>query len=144
MTIGGDYEFFSRDEWKSVRSTYGLGFRESVPLNGALMYSAAREGLVDVIVAFSTDGRIAAYDLTVLDDPAGAFPPYDAVLLLSRPASENQQLVDALKPLIGSISIDLMRQANRAVDLDGVLPERAAMTMRGAAVVAEALPPTTP
>ena len=40
-------------------------------------------GEVDVISAFSTDGRIAAYDLVLLDDPREAIPPYDAVLLLA-------------------------------------------------------------
>ncbi|MEJ0041410.1 MAG: glycine betaine ABC transporter substrate-binding protein [Rhizomicrobium sp.] len=40
-------------------------------------------GDVDVISAFSSDGRIAQYDLKVLTDPKGALPPYDAILLVS-------------------------------------------------------------
>lgn len=119
MKIGGDYEFFSRDEWKTVQQEYGLQFAETVALNGALMYSAAKEGLVDLVVAFSTDGRIAAYDLVVLEDTKGAFPPYDAVLLLSRDAARDSKLVDALTPLIDSIDDDAMRNANKLVDLDG-------------------------
>ena len=47
------------------------------------MYRALTSGEVDVISAFSSDGRIAADDLVVLADPRHAIPPYDAVVLLS-------------------------------------------------------------
>ena len=40
-------------------------------------------GEVDVITAFSSDGRIAADHMTVLGDPLHAILPCDAVLLLS-------------------------------------------------------------
>ncbi|NIV75188.1 MAG: ABC transporter permease, partial [Gammaproteobacteria bacterium] len=43
----------------------------------------AAAGEVDVITAFSTDGRIAALDLRVLEDDRNAIPPYDAVILAS-------------------------------------------------------------
>ena len=44
------------------------------------MYQAVARGEVDVISAFSTDGRIAALGLQVLRDDAGVIPPYDAIL----------------------------------------------------------------
>ena len=47
------------------------------------MYRALADGEVDVISAFSSDGRIAAQDLVVLDDPKHAIPSYDAVMLIS-------------------------------------------------------------
>lgn len=46
------------------------------------MYRAAANGDVDVISAFSSDGRIAQYGLKILTDPRHALPPYDAVLLV--------------------------------------------------------------
>ena len=46
------------------------------------MYPAAGNE-VDVISAYTSDGRIAQYDLVVLEDPKGVIPPYDAVLLVS-------------------------------------------------------------
>ncbi len=42
-----------------------------------------RSGEVDVIAGYTSDGRIAQFDLAVLDDPRHAIPPYDAVLLIS-------------------------------------------------------------
>jgi osmoprotectant transport system permease protein len=124
MQIGGDYEFFSRPEWQQVRETYGLNVARTISLDPTLMYAAVREGQVDVIGAFSSDGRIAAFDLVVLEDPRQAFPPYDAVLLLSPAARARPGLIEALQPLLGQIDDDAMRQANMQVDLDGHYPEQ--------------------
>ena len=72
---------------------------------------------MDVITAFSTDGRIAAYDLVVLSDPREAFPPYDALLLLG--SAQGEALATALEGLRGAITNEAMRAANRGVDVDG-------------------------
>jgi osmoprotectant transport system permease protein len=69
LAIGGDYEFFSKREWTQVRAAYGLAFGRTASYDPALLYDALVHGDVDVITAFSSDGRIAAYDLLVLDDP---------------------------------------------------------------------------
>ena len=116
MTIGSDYEFFSRPEWAALESKYNLQFGEKLTLDPTLMYSAVNQGQVDVISAYSTDGRIVAYDLAVLDDPLQALPPYDAVLLLSADASRKRDLVSTLHSLIDAIDDDQMRRANNMVD----------------------------
>jgi len=116
LSIGGDYEFFDRPEWKKIRDAYGLHFAEQRRFQSTLMYEALKSGEVDVISAFSSDGRIAAYDLFVLDDPRRAIPPYDAILLVGPKASLNKEFLAALRPLIESIDDDLMRQANHMVD----------------------------
>ncbi len=116
LELGSDYEFFDRPEWKRLKSTYGLGFRDTTSFDSTFMYEAVKDGRVDVITAFSSDGRIAAYDLAVLTDPKRAFPPYDAMLLLSPRVAENAQVVAALSPLIGAIPVELMRKANLMVD----------------------------
>lgn len=118
MQIGGDYEFFSRPEWFSVRDTYGLNFANTINYDSTFMYQAVADGTVDVISAFSSDGRIAAYNLTTLADPKQALPPYDAVILLSPRVANNPQVVAALRPLINHISVEQMRQANQIVDVD--------------------------
>ncbi|MDX1933898.1 MAG: ABC transporter permease/substrate-binding protein [Capsulimonadales bacterium] len=117
--IGGDYEFFGRPEWTRLRNRYAFRFRNRVRMDAALMYDAVRRGQVDVISAFSTDGRIAAYDLVVLADERQAFPPYDAVLFLSAKGAEKAGLTEALRPLVGRFSDSTMRTANRIVDVDG-------------------------
>lgn len=132
LTIGGTYEFFGRPEWTRLQETYGLQFREAIGMNAALMYSAVDTGDVDLVAAFSTDGRIAAFDLDVLQDTRRVFPPYDAVLLLSERAAADPKLAAALRPLIGAVTAEAMRQANKLVDVDGRPVAEAARTLQEA------------
>ena len=81
LEIGGDYEWFQRAEWRALVAAYGLAFRATRTMDPTLMYAAVAEGEVDLIAAYSTDGRIAAYELAVLEDDRGVIPPYDAVVL---------------------------------------------------------------
>ncbi len=118
LQIGGDYEFFGRPEWDAIKQAYGLDFLEQTSYDSTFMYQAVDQGTVDVISAFTTDGRIVAFDLLVLEDPKNAIPPYDAVLLLSAEAARDDNLVSAVEPLVEAISAEHMRQANLLVDRD--------------------------
>jgi osmoprotectant transport system permease protein len=123
LVMGGDYEFFGRREWFSIRDTYGLAFSAQRTMDPSLMYQAAASGQVDVISAFSTDGRIAAFDLLVLEDERGAIPPYDAVILAGpRLVRERPEVVAALRQLAGTIDAARMRGMNLAVDQEGASP----------------------
>jgi osmoprotectant transport system permease protein len=62
----------------------------------------------------------------VLEDPLGRFPPYDAIILLSPEAQKMPRLIETLKPLVNSITQDVMREANRLVDLEKKSPAEAA------------------
>jgi osmoprotectant transport system permease protein len=120
LAIGGDYEFFGRPEWRELQARYGLAFAREVTMDSTLMYAAVDGGDVDVITAFSTDGRIPAFDLVLLEDPREAIPPYDAVLLLAPGTAERRPaLTRALEALTDRISDEAMRSANRRVDVDG-------------------------
>ncbi|KQW22104.1 ABC transporter permease [Afipia sp. Root123D2] len=112
FSIAGDYEFFSRPEWTSVKKTYGLSFKEQRQMQSNFMYAAVASGEVDIIAGYTSDGQIAKYDLVTLDDPKQAIPPYDAVVLLSPDRAADQPLRAALKPLLGAIDITTMREAN--------------------------------
>ena len=126
LSIGSDYEFFHRPEWQKLRDTYGLRFRERRSFNPSIMFSALVNGEVDVITVYTSDGRIAAFDLAILDDPRDAFPPYDAVLLVK---SDDPRVIEALLPMIGAIDVATMRKANLMVDREEnkrTVPEAAA------------------
>ncbi|HEY2231389.1 MAG TPA: ABC transporter permease/substrate-binding protein [Xanthobacteraceae bacterium] len=118
LTFGSDLEFLSRPEWSALRDAYGLAFRAQRSYTPTFMYRALDSGDVDVITAFSSDGRIAAQGLVVLADPMHALPSYDAVLLLSPRRATDAVLTRALTPLIGKITVEQMRQANFMVDRD--------------------------
>jgi osmoprotectant transport system permease protein len=124
LSIGGDYEFFGRAEWASVVRTYGLHFANRSSFDPALLYEALASKQVDVISAFSSDGRIAAYDLVVLADPRGALPPYDAMILLGRRVAGDDRVACALAGL--HIDAEHMRHANAMVDRDGKSAREAA------------------
>lgn len=128
LTIGGDPEFFERPEWIAVRDAYGLRFGDTRNFSPTFMYNALQSGEADVISAYTSDGRVAADDLRVLDDPRGAFPSYDAIVLLSPEAARDAKFVEALEPLIGAITVEDMREANFAVDRedDKLTPSEAA------------------
>jgi osmoprotectant transport system permease protein len=118
----------------ALNSAYGnFHFRELRQLQPTFMYQALKAGDVDVISAFSSDGRIAADNLVLLTDPRHAIPPYDAVLLLSPRSAADPVLRRAFEPLIGRIPIDLMRNASLGVDRDKLTPSRAAQQLSAAA-----------
>lgn len=119
LVAGGDLEFFGRPEWIRVRDTYNIDFRRKLTFDTALMYTAVNEGQVDLITAYTTDGRVAAYDLLILEDPRGALLPYDALLLSSPQAATDQDFQEVLNSLVDKITDPVMRQANRIVDVDG-------------------------
>jgi osmoprotectant transport system permease protein len=118
LRLGSDLEFLSRPEWAALRRAYGLDFAAEKSYNPTFMYRAIADGSVDVISAFSSDGRIAADNLTVLADPKHAIPAYDAVILISSRRRDDDVLRKALSPLIGAIPVERMREANYMLDRD--------------------------
>src|SRR4030095_15761828 len=122
LELGAECEFL-----RAPARAYGFAFRATRSMDPSLMYAAAAAGEVDVISAFSTDGRIAAFDLTVLTDERGVIPPYDAVVLVGpRLAREQPALVARLARLEGAIDATTMRRMNAAVDQDGRPPANVA------------------
>jgi osmoprotectant transport system permease protein len=118
LTLGSDLEFLSRPEWAALKRAYGLAFGQEKSFNPTFMYRAIADGQVDVISAFSSDGRLAGGALAVLEDNKHAIPSYDAVILISPRRGDDEVLRRALTPLIGAISVETMRQANFMVDRD--------------------------
>jgi osmoprotectant transport system permease protein len=128
LNFATDIEFLERPEWAAVKRAYGLEFKAAHPYQPTFMYRALADGTADVIPAFSSDGRIAANRLTLLTDPKGAIPGYDAVLMLSPKRAHDQAFIHAVAPLLGRIPVEVMREANYMVDRDEdkVSPEEAA------------------
>ena len=123
LEIAGDYVFFERAEWEAIESAYGLAFDAERSMDPTLMYDAVEAAQVDVISAYTTDGRIAAFDLVLLEDDRGAIPPYDAIVVTSaRLARAAPEVNDALAELGGLIDETRMQRMNFAVDDAGRSP----------------------
>lgn len=132
VSVSGDLQFFRRLEWRQLRDRYGLRFHEKKEADPTLMYLAVRDGDVDAIVAYTSDGRIEKYGLVLLKDDLGVLPSYDAILLVSAKAAGKTRFLQALTPLVengGAISDATMQEANRQVDVDGRAPRRVALEL---------------
>jgi osmoprotectant transport system permease protein len=147
--IGGfTPDFIGRDDGlPGLRRAYDLDFRDVRSLLQAVKYEALAASSVDVIDGYSTDGFIARYDLVVLEDDRGFFPPYDAAALVGRRlAEERPEVVAALSELSGRLDARRMRDLNRRVELDGEAVEAVAesalreLGLLGAAAAAESAP----
>lgn len=116
FAFGTDLEFLERPEWAMVKAAYPIQFKEARSFNPTFMYPALSSGEVDVISAFSSDGRIAANGFVVLEDGKGAVPSYEAMLLVAPGRSGDDKFMNAIKPLVGAITVENMREANYKVD----------------------------
>ena len=74
----------------ALQRSYGLRLPAERSMDSSLMYQAVAQGEVDVITAFSTDGRIAAQDIALLEDDRGVIPPYDALVLVGPRAARER------------------------------------------------------
>ncbi|HEY2835576.1 MAG TPA: ABC transporter permease/substrate-binding protein [Rhizomicrobium sp.] len=118
LIVGGDFEIFSRPEWRGVAKAYDLSGLKRRQYQPDFLFRAVMSGDADVVSAFSTDGRLARYGLVILADPKQALPPYDALLLVGPGHAGDARFLSALKPLTGRISLTLMQEANLLVDRD--------------------------
>lgn len=114
-------DFLGRaDGLPGLAGAYGLELSQTRSLLQAVKYEALVSGEVDVIDGYSTDGLIARYDLVVLEDDRGFFPPYQAAPLVSRDVVEHRPEVQAaLGELAGRLDDELMRRLNRRLEVDG-------------------------
>jgi len=111
-------EFIGRaDCLPGLTRTYGLTRLPHGVLAPALVYEALRDGRVEVIDGYSTDGRIRAYGLRVLHDDRHALPPYYCAPVL-RPAllRAHPELGPVLDQLSGQLADSAMTQLNYQVD----------------------------
>lgn len=116
---GFGYEFMERpDGYPGLARVYGLAFTEPPRiLDLGLLYRALLDKQLDIVAGNSTDGLLAARDLTQLQDDKHYFPPYDAVPV-ARPdtLARYPEARAALMDLAGKINDEEMRKMNYAVD----------------------------
>ncbi|MFO7870009.1 MAG: glycine betaine ABC transporter substrate-binding protein [Kiritimatiellia bacterium] len=128
LTAGFTAEFMEREDgYPGLKNRYGLDFGNTMDMDPGIMYEAAEQGNVDVICAFATDGRIAAYNLQKLKDDKQFFPPYFAAPVIRIEFKEKYpDAVDALERLGGLIDDKTMRKLNYQVDEKKREPEEVA------------------
>lgn len=111
LSFGLTHEFLDRhDGWQPLAARYQLETQNVRGIDHAIGYEALRNGSVEVKDAYSTDAKIAQYDLVVLVDDLHFFPQYQAVFLyrLSLPSST----ITPLRKLEGTIDEARMIRLN--------------------------------
>jgi glycine betaine/choline ABC-type transport system substrate-binding protein len=118
LRAGFTAEFAERpDGYPGLRRAYGIKFGEVRDLDPSIMYEAITQREVDVICAFATDGRIAAYKLSPLQDDLQYFPPYYAAPVVRvKILEDHPELADILSSLENLLDDRTMQRLNFEVD----------------------------
>lgn len=122
LVFGAEHEFFDRqDGFDGLIEAYSMKFKgEPKKMNVSLKYQAIGNGDMDVTDAFATDGAIKQYDLVVLTDDLGFFPPYYAApIIRNNTLEKHPELEDVLNLLGNAIDDAAMTELNYKVDVEG-------------------------
>lgn len=126
LRIVGPSDFETRqDGLVGLQQVYNAGFNEIevVGVQPGLRYQALEDGDADVVLAFSTDGPIAAQDLVVLEDDRGLWPPYHVAPYVRKETLDTYpQIADTLNPIAPLLTNEVMSNLNGKVDVDGEEP----------------------
>lgn len=127
LKAGFTPEFMGRQDGDlGLRSVYGLDVHPLV-VSDAIMYKAAYEKDLDLISGYSTDGRIKAFDLYVLEDDKKIFPPYFAAPVIKTKTLEKfPELEKTLNLLAGEFNDPIMTDLNYKADYLKQTPEKIA------------------
>ncbi len=120
LRFGLSHEFIGRaDGWPGLAQRYALS-QQARGLDHGVAYEALAQRQVDVIDIYSTDAKIARYQLRVLEDDLAYFPRYDAVLLYRLDAPQRFPAAwRAISALEGRLPARQMIAMNAAAELEG-------------------------
>lgn len=122
LELGTGAEFAGRpDGLPGLQEHYDFQWpREQVNrMQDGLIYGALKEGEIDVGVVFATDGRIPAFELTVLEDNKNFFPNYALTPVVRKDTlDENPELERHLNKLSSMLDTATMQRLNQRVDVD--------------------------
>ncbi|VVP71437.1 Osmoprotectant-binding protein OsmX [Pseudomonas fluorescens] len=96
-------------------------------MDAGLVYTALRNGQVFAGLVYTTDGRLNAFKLKLLEDDKHYFPDYTAAPVVRQAFLDaHPKLAEELKPLAELFDDDTMRQLNARVDVDHESPSAVA------------------
>jgi hypothetical protein len=118
LKLAFSHEFLRREDgWPGLQKKYRTKLLARGIEHG-LAYQALKEGNIDLTDAYSTDGELNRYDLTILRDDRNYFPHYFAVpfVRLDLPGKARAALLE----LGSSLDEDSMQKLNEAVVFQGL------------------------
>lgn len=123
LTFGAEQSFFTLEgsmKYNPFVEFYGLNFKDSIPVDQGLKYTAIENGSFDVTVVYATDGLNRKVGLKVLEDDRSFFPDYNGAFLVRNDLIEKYpELESILNELAGAISTEQMAELTYQVDVAG-------------------------
>ncbi|MCO6691275.1 glycine betaine ABC transporter substrate-binding protein [Pseudomonas asiatica] len=117
-----DTEFANRpDGLAGLKAMYDLqvGRANIRQMDAGLVYTAMHNNQVFAGLVYTTDGRLNAFNLKLLEDDKHYFPDYTAAPVVRKQVLDaNPQLAGLLKPLAEQLDDETMRQLNAKVDVE--------------------------
>ncbi len=97
-------------------------------LQTGIIYQATADGTQCKFgEVFTTDGRIIALDLVLLEDDRAFFPKYNPALVMKKAfADAHPQVAEVMAPISEKLTDQVMTELNRQVDVEGIEPADAA------------------
>lgn len=121
LVAGVSHEFLNREDgWPGLEDAYGLEIGELRGMEHGLAYEAIASGAIDLVDAYSTDGKLMKFDVRILEDDRRFFPPYDAAPLVRADLLQRHpEVAEVLGELAFRIPDARMQQLNGEVEVDG-------------------------
>lgn len=131
-TFCAESELINRaDGLKGVLETYDvpLGSDRGVPQGNirtfqtGAIYDATAKGACNFGEVFTTDGRIVALNLKVLEDDRNFFPKYNVSLVLAQATDKSYpQISELVAPVSAKLTNEVLLKLNAQIDVDGREP----------------------
>ncbi|WP_050615177.1 osmoprotectant ABC transporter substrate-binding protein [Bacillus testis] len=120
LKLGVDNAWLNRkgDGYDGFTEAYDFRFEKAFPMQLGLVYQAVKSGKMDVVLAYSTDGRLKAFNLKTLEDDKQFFPPYNCSPVINNDVlKEHPELDKVLRKLVGKIDNDTITELNYQSDV---------------------------
>ena len=92
---------------------------ELLPVAAGLRYQAFLDGEADIVQAFGTDGQIAGYDLVLLEDDQGLWPPYNPAPIIEQAIlDEYPEIEERFNEIAPLLTDEQLSEMNWAVEGD--------------------------
>lgn len=125
IRVGVDNAWIKRqgDGYEQFKTIYGFELEHINSMEIGLVYNAVYANKMDVVLGYSTDGRIASYDLVLLVDDKKLFPPYETSPVVTKKILRiYPELETILLKLEGEINSGQMQELNRQSDDEHLEP----------------------
>ncbi|KAB7706146.1 osmoprotectant ABC transporter substrate-binding protein [Bacillus aerolatus] len=119
LRLGIDSSWLKRkgDGYEAFVKAYGINFDHVFPMQIGLVYDALKSDKMDIALAYSSDGRIQANNLYLLEDDKRFFPPYDcSPVATGEVLKKFPEIEEQLEKLVGKIDTKKIQELNYEVD----------------------------